>query len=173
MQFEKAKPYIKWGIYYLLLLLMVAVQTTPKLFSIFGVKPVLIVPLMICVCMFEEITPSFIFSLMTGFLWDMTSDKLLGFNAIILVCCGTLISLLCVYYLHTKLVNAYIFAVVTMVIQGLLDFFFHFAIWQIEGSSQILVKSILPTALYSIALTVIFFFCVRSISRKLNTVTRV
>lgn len=173
MQIERARPYIKWGIYYLLLVIMLALQTTPKLFAIFGIKPVLIVPLMVCVCMFEDITPSFCFSMITGLLWDLSSDKLLGFNAIILACCGTLISALCVYYLHTRPINAYFFAAATMAMQGLLDFFFHFAIWRTQNASIILVREILPTAVYSIALTFIFFYSVRAISLKLNVVTRI
>lgn len=173
MRYEKVKPYIKWGIYYLALLLLFALQTTPGLFSIAQVKPVFVVPFMVCICMFEDIVPSAIFSMITGLLWDVTSDKLLGFNAIILLCFGLLISLLFVYYLHTKLINSAIFCLAVLLLQGLLDYFFHFIIWDTQGAFDIFLLQIIPSAFYSIAFVVPFYYLVRSISNRFNEVTRV
>ncbi|MEG0895833.1 MAG: hypothetical protein RSE93_08950, partial [Oscillospiraceae bacterium] len=71
---------------------MLSLQTAPNLFSIFDIKPVLIVPLVVCVCMFENIMPSAVFSVIAGLFWDMSSNKLIGFNAIIMLAMGTLIA---------------------------------------------------------------------------------
>ncbi|MFZ2539986.1 MAG: rod shape-determining protein MreD, partial [Oscillospiraceae bacterium] len=119
---QKLLPIIKWAIYSLLLLLLYTLQTTPHLFKLFGVKPVLILPLVVCISMYESVMSSAIFAMIAGLLWDISSDKLFGFNAIILLCCSVLISLVCIYYLRTKLINSIGFCLIAALLQGFLDF---------------------------------------------------
>lgn len=169
---EKLLPYIKWTIYYFLLILFYSLQTTPNLFEIFGIKPVLVLPLVVCVCMYEGVMTSTIYAMVAGLLWDISSDKLFGFNAIILLSCGMLISLVCIYYLRTKLINSAGFVLLTALIQGFLDFTFYYAIWDYTGSSIILFQRILPTIIYTVIVSPIFYFTIRAISKRLNIISR-
>lgn len=172
MQREKLRPYLKWITYYLLLVILYSLQTTPRLFELYGIKPVLVVPLVVCVCMFEPIMPSMVFSVFAGLLWDISSDKLFGFNAIIFIVCGVLISLLCIFYLHTKLMNSLLFCTVTMIVQGLLSYTFYFAVWGHENAYIVLLSSILPTIVYTALSVIPIYFLVRYLSNKFNTVVR-
>ncbi len=172
MQIEKIRPYLKWACYYLLLLLLNAIQTTPHLFEIFSIKPALIVSLVVCVCMYESVMPSAVFSMIAGLLWDVSSDKVLGFNGIILIFCGTFISLFCIYYFHTKIINSLGFCAVVMVIQGIFDYLFYFALWQKSGAYIVLISNILPTALYTVIVTVPLFYLVKLISLKFGNIVR-
>ncbi|MEG0692589.1 MAG: rod shape-determining protein MreD [Oscillospiraceae bacterium] len=169
---EKLLPVIKWAIYYLLLLFFYTLQTTPELFQIFGVKPVLILPLVVCISMYEGVMPSAIVAMIAGLLWDISSDKLFGFNAIILLSCSVLISLVCIYYLRTKLVNSIGFCCITALLQGLLDFVFYYAIWNYSNVSVILLHDILPTIVYTVLLTPIFYYLIRLIGVKFNQTSR-
>lgn len=164
---------IKWSIYSLTLIIIYALQTTPRLFQIFGIKPILILPLIVCISMYEGIMPSAIFSMIAGLLWDISSDKLFGFNAVILLSCSVLITLICIFYLHTKLLNSMAFCLVTALLQGLLDFLFYYAIWKYDNVSIILVKDILPTILYTVILTPLFYWGVKYINSKFSLTTRV
>lgn len=170
---EKVRPYLKWACYYILLLLLYALQTTPHLFEVFSVKPVLIVPLIVGVCMFESVMPAGAFAIIGGFLWDISSDKLMGFNAIIFVACGMFISLLCIYYLHTKIMNYLGFCLAVMLIQGALNYLFYFAIWDYSNTYLIFLYNILPTIAYTLIAAIPIFFIVRKISDKFNDVARV
>ena len=169
---QKLVPYIKWTIYYLLLLFFYTLQTTPQLFQFFGVKPILILPLVVCIGMYEGIMTTAVFSIFAGFLWDISSDKLLGFNAIILLCCSVAISLVCIYYLRTKLINSVAFCAITAMLQGFLDFVFYYAIWNYSDVSIILFYQILPTTIYTILLTPLFYYLIRRISLKFNQTSR-
>lgn len=173
MKWEKWQPLIKWGGFSLLLLLFYALQTTPGLLQIASVKPVLIVSLIVCVSMYEGAMASAFYSMTAGLLWDISSDKLFGFNGLILMLCGLLISLLCIYYLHTKLVNSLLFCSVTAFLQGLLDYVFYYAVWNADGAVVALVRNILPTAAYTVAITPLIFFLVRAIERRLSPIERV
>lgn len=165
---EKLMPYVKWGLYYLILLVLYALQTNPRLFTIYGVKPVLLVAMVACVCVFEDVLPSGVFAMVAGLLWDISSDKLLGFNAIIFLMCGIMISLLCIYYLHAKLINTIVFCGIIMAIQSLLNYVFYFAIWQYENSQLMLIRIIIPTAIYTLIPVIPLFFLVRKISYRFN-----
>lgn len=173
MEYEKLRPYLKWCSYYFVLIILYALQTTPRLFQVFGIKPVFILAFAVAISMFEEVMPSAIFCVVTGLLWDISSDKLLGFNAIIFLICGVLISLICIYYLHTKIANAVLFCSAVALIQGLLDYLLYYAAWNHSHSYIILVNNILPTALYTVISMVPIYFLTKWISNKFNPVVRV
>lgn len=163
---ERLLPILKWVVYSLLLVLFYALQTTPGLFQIFGVKPVWIVALAVSVAMFENVLPSAFFAMTAGLLWDISSGKLFGFNGMVLLICGMFISLLCIYYLHSKLVNSLLFAACAALLQGLLDYLFYYALWGYDGAWISLVQNILPTALYTVAATAPVFLLIRWLSRR-------
>ena len=172
MKREKLMPILKWALYSVLLLLFYVLQTTPGLFQIFGAKPVLILALAVCVSMYEGVMASAMFSMAAGLLWDISSDKLFGFNGLIFLCCGLMISLLCIYYLRTKLWNSLLFCGVTLVVQGLLDYVFYYAIWNLENTHLILLRVILSNAAYTLAVTPLVFLLVRLIENRFTQTPR-
>ena len=92
--------------------------------------------------MFEDVLPSAMFGMAAGFLWDISSDKLFGFNALILMLGCMLISLLCIYYLHTKVLNSLLFCTVVLLVQGFLDYIFYYAVWSFDNAWLVLVSNI-------------------------------
>lgn len=172
IRMEKLRPALKWVIFSLLLLLLYALQTTPGLFEILGTKPVLILAFAIAVSMYEGVMSSAMFCMVAGFLWDISSDKVFGFNAVILLCCGLMTSLFCIYYLHTKVLNSLLFSSVTLLLQGGLDYLFDYALWNLEGAWVMLLHNILPTAAYTLVVTPLFYYLVRWIEHKLSNTAR-
>lgn len=172
MKQEKLMPILKWVLYSVLLLLFYALQTTPGLFQIFGAKPVLILSLAVCVSMYEGVMSSAMFSMVAGLLWDISSDKLFGFNGLIFLCCGLMISLLCIYFLHTKLWNSLLFCGVTLLLQGLLDYAFYYAMWNLDHSYLILTRTILPNAAYTLAVTPLVFLLIRQVENHFTEAPR-
>lgn len=170
---ENFRPVIKWMLYSLLLLLCYILQTIPGLFEIFGIKPVLVAGAAFCVSMYESPMASAVYSMLAGLLWDISSDKLFGFNGFIFLTFGLFISLLCIYYLHTKLLNSLMFCGAAMLSQGLLDYLFYYSVWGYENVSIMLIYHILPTIAYSLLLVPVFYYIVRRITEKWNIVSRV
>lgn len=169
---EKLVSAIKWITYSLLLLLAYTLQTIPGMLEFFGAKPVWILPVALSVCMFEGVMGSAVLCTVTGLLWDISSDKLFGFNAVILIIMGTIIALLCIYYLRTKLINAVFFVAVTAVLQGLLDYLFYYSLWGYDNPIIILTSHILPTAVYTVLVSPLVFFLVKKIALKFNEAAR-
>lgn len=164
MKGEKWHTALRWLAYYGLLLLFYCLQTTPGFFSIAGIKPVFVLPLAVCVCMFEEVIPAACFSMTAGFLWDISSDQLFGFNALIFFCCGAAISLLCIYYFHSKMPNSLLFGAAVLLIQNGMDLVFGYLMWGVQGSGMIFLTQMLPTTGYTMLFFPPVFYLIRKVS---------
>lgn len=161
MNNEKIKPYLTWLFYYLLLILLYTLQTTPNLFLLFGVKPILIIPLVVSVSMMENIMPSVIFSTIAGLLWDISSDKLFGFNGSIFLLLSTIIALLCIYYLRVRLINCIVFSFLFCVCALFMEYVFYFAIWDIE-STEIVLNNMIFTTIYTTIISPIVYLIIKT-----------
>ena len=163
---------LKWVIYTALLLGFFVVQTTVGLIAVFDIRPVLIVAFAVAVSMQEREWYALSFGVIAGFMWDFSSGKASGFNAFVLAACCVVIALAVMYLIGNNFLNSMIFCGATMLLQGILDYLFSYQIWGYEGSWFILVRYILPTALYTVLITPLMYFLVRRLHRKLEGMIR-
>ncbi len=154
----------KWVCYSLLLLLAYLLQTIPGFLTFFGIKPVFLVAVAVGVSMYENVVSSGIFCGVAGLLWDISSDRLFGFNGLILLLCGVTISILCVYFLHTRMLNAIAFCAATLLFQGVLDYLFCYLIWRYPGAYSVIYRQILPCAVYTLVVFPLFYLLIRKIA---------
>ena len=167
------RPTVKWLCYAGLLLLAYLLQTMPGFLTFFAAKPIWIVAVAVCVAMYEHVLPSAIFCGIAGLLWDISSDRLFGFNGMILLLCGVTISLLSIYYLHTKIINSLWFCFATLLIQGLLDYLFFFVLWRYAGAESVLWLRILPCMAFTLVIVAPVFYTTRRIAHLFHHAPRV
>lgn len=159
----------KWIVYIVLLFVFFIVQTSVPVLAVFDVRPVLVVAFVVAVSMQERETYAMAFGILAGFMWDFSSGKVPGFNAIILMLCCIVISLATMYFMGNNPVNSMLFCALTMVLQGLFDYLFYYVIWGYADSYLVLLRYILPTALYTTVVTPLLFLLVRWIHNKLES----
>ncbi len=164
MKNKQLQAVLKWGVYSLLLLAAYMLQTMPGFLTIFGAKPVFLVAVAVGVSMYENVLSSGIFCGIAGLLWDISSDRLFGFNGLILLLCGVTISVVCVYFLHTRMLNAVGFCAGTLLVQGVLDYLFCFLIWRYPGAYSVIYRQILPCAAYTVAVFPLIYLLIRKIA---------
>lgn len=168
---KNAKSISKWVLYSLLLLLLHALQATPSLLSIGGIKPVLIIPMAIAVALFENEAGSGAFGLAAGLLWDFSSGRLFGFYGMALMICCVCVSLLSMYFLKVNLSNAILLSAGTGFLLCLWDFIFYYLIWG-YGSSAISFGKLMLILIYTVALSGPIYLLARIIALRLNPVLR-
>ena len=78
----KRRSVLKWAIYALLLFVFYGLQTAPGFFRFLDAQPLLTIPLVISIAMFEHEIGGAGCGILAGFLWDMQQDTLFGFNAL-------------------------------------------------------------------------------------------
>ena len=73
---SKRRSVIKWIIYTLLLFVFYGLQTAPGFFRFLDAQPLLTIPLVLSIAMFEHEIGGAVFGILAGFLWDMQQDTL-------------------------------------------------------------------------------------------------
>lgn len=165
---KKLRLILKWSTYVILFLLLYVLQTSVPLFEVFSVKPILLVPAAICLAIQENELAGGILGAFAGLLCDMASGELFGFNAVILLICCVGGSLVVQYLMKPNLFTAMVLGAGTLLIRGMLDYLFFYAMWNYEGSSHILVRYILPTVLYSLLVLPLFYLLFKKLKRSFD-----
>lgn len=151
---------VQWMSYAVLALMSYFLMTSGS-----HVKPLLLIPLALCIASHTgEITAAAV-GVIGGLLMDVACGKLLGYNAVWLVVCCVTVSLLHSYYLRDKLLNILGLTAVCTAIQGYLDFMFYYAIWGHENVSLVYMHVMLPSGIMTVICTIPICFLVRWLCR--------
>jgi len=131
-------------------------------------KPLLLIPVSLCIASYAREHTAFITGIICGLLLDVVCGKLIGFNAIILclMCLG--ISMLYKYFLTHRLFNFIILAAVGIFIQGVLDYFFFYAIWDYSNVSFVFTNHIMPCCIYTLISALPVYAIIHNINRMLR-----
>ncbi len=159
---------IKWFLYTLVLVAAHVVGQNADLFEFSGVRPVLILPVAICVAMFEHEFPGGLFAAAAGILWGLSSDAVFGYYAILLLVLGVTAGLICSYVLRPTLLTSLLLCGLGSLFVALFDFFFFYVIWSYDGLMMFFTACMLPTVAITAVSVVPCFLVVRFISRKLQ-----
>ena len=135
--------------YTLLLMGLYVLQATPGFMMVLGIKPLLVLPAVVCIAMQEGEYLGGIYGMVGGMFCDLSSFTYFGFNALLFLLMGVGIGLLVEYLLNNSAINALLLTMVAMVIKGLVEFFFMYGIWGYEGAGLIYLNKLIPTLIYS------------------------
>lgn len=156
---------VKYMVYLLLFLILYVIQTDPVLFSIGGIKPVLVLPFAVSIAMFDKQLAGGLFGLFAGILCDTSSNVLFGFQSILYLVICIAVGLLVVYFMQPSLTNSLIFTGCGLGIRLFLEYFFYYVMWGYDNSHLILVYQMLPLLVYTLAATPLLFFLLRKMHR--------
>ncbi len=166
----RKKKAIKWLLYILLLFTAFIFQTTVDLFAVFGVKPMLILPVILFVAMFEGERAGAIVGVLGGLFWDVAADKLMGFHAIILLFLTVTVALMSLYLIRVNLWNSILVVLAGGLIICLLDYLFSYLIWGYDHSYLLLLKKILPMVGYTVIVSAPIFWLMKQIHQRFTAV---
>jgi len=158
----------KYFIYALLLLFLYVLQTTPRLFEIYGVKPMLVIPAAIAMAMHEGELAGGIYGAFAGLLCDMGGFGLFGFNGIVFLVTGAIAGLLVAYMMKCSATNCVLFVFVAMLARGSIYYMFAFGIWNHEYAWRIYLYQILPMVVYTAISAIPIFIIYRFIHMGFN-----
>ena len=154
---------IKYSLYTVLIILLYVLQSTPGFLLIFDVKPNLAVPAAICIAMREGEFVGGLYGAFAGALCDLGGPYIFGLNAIIFLIAGTAAGLLVIYMLRPGVINFVFLTAGALFTRSLLDYLFHYAMWEYENVWMVLVYHLLPGVLYSAAVSPLCYFAANSI----------
>lgn len=161
------KNLLKWVIYSILVLLSAVFQGTPHLLPmIASVMPLIVIPCVITIAMFEGETAGAAFGISGGLLWDIENWRAFGFNAFFLMLMCIFVALLIQNLFRNTIVSGILFCACAAFIQQVVTWFFFI---YLAGSEQFLVslfRIILPTVAYTVLFELLFYYLIRYINKK-------
>jgi rod shape-determining protein MreD len=159
--------WVKWVVYAVLCILISAVAYFPSFPRVGGVAPLLAVPCVVGIAMYEGENAGAAYGIFFGLLWDMQSGRAFGFNALLLMIAGIVIGLLVQYLFSNSLFAAVLFTLVTLLLIELITWFFF---CYMTGAGQFtfyFLRVILPTAGYTLPFILPVYYAQRWLSRRL------
>ena len=159
--------FVRRTVFVLLILAVHILQNTRGLFpEIFGVKANLLIPLVICIGMFEREIAGAVLGMLAGILWDSVSPMGDGYNALLLMLAGAAAGLLIDYLMRNNLVTALIFTFVFTLLLNSLYCLFFYVFDGIEITFVFYLKYYVFSAVYTTLFTPIFYLIVRLTVKK-------
>lgn len=155
----------KYLAYSLLFLLLYVLQSTPGLFGVLGVRPVLLIPAAVTLAMYEGGFTGGLFGALAGMLCDLGAFSFYGLYSLLLLCCSAAAGLLVVYLMRRTLRVAMLLTGASALLCGLLRFYFDYVLWGYTGISDIFWEQCVPMTIYTAAVSPLFFYLFRRMDR--------
>ena len=152
------KQIAKYSIFAVAVFLLYILQSTPGFLSVFGVKPVFMLPFCIILSMTDESWQAGIVYLIGGLLTDLSCGRVVGIFSILLliVCFMAVVSVK--FFFKPTLRNMYYYSFFSMVLMLSLDFFFSFMFGGYTGKLIYYIRHVLIVSAYSAAFSIPFYF---------------
>ncbi len=131
-------------------------------------KPLLLIPTALCIASYAREHTAVAAGIICGFLLDIVCGKLLGFNALILMVMCLGMSLLYKHFLMHRWYAFMLLAAAGIFIQGVLDYFFFYAIWDHSNVEYIYFHHILPCCIYTLISALPVYIVIHNINRLLR-----
>lgn len=147
---------------YLLLIIFFAVlQSAPRLsLEIWGIRPIFLISLTVCIGMFEKEIIGGYLGLFAGMCWDITSSKVVGFYSVFLLIIGVLCGLLITNFMQNNLTTLTILSAGALSLYGVIDYIGTEFTYGASSAVYSLIHVIIPQFLYSFVFVIpIYLFC--------------
>ncbi len=169
MSKAKLNLYIRRVVFVLVIFFVAMLQNTPHLFpTIFGSHAFLLIPLVVCIAMFERDLASTLMGIFAGALWDVSAAWGDGFNAIFLMLIATIVGLLINYLMRNNLSSAMLLGGVSIIAYTIIHWFIFIVCRGIDGAFKLLLTFYLPSAIYTFLFVPVFYIIMRSFLQKLK-----
>lgn len=163
---DNKKLYIRRALFIFLVCLTAAFQHTDIVVpDFFGAKAMLLIPLCVCIAIYERSLGGLAFGVLCGVLWDCVSVTADGFFSVALAATGFLAGAAITYLMRNNVFSA-------LILSAVFSFGTNIAYWLIfillkgyEGAWSVLISFYLPGALYTVLFTFIYYYLVGFIVR--------
>ena len=156
--------YIRRALFAFLIIITASCQhTAGDAFSIFGARAFLLIPLTVTIAMNEKSMGGLSFGLLAGVLWDVATVRGDGFYSVTLALAGFTAGVAVSYIVRNNILAS-------LLLSGGACFFVTVSYWLIfifirgyEGAFSMLMSFYLPSAVYSLAFTAVYYYIVKNI----------
>ena len=145
----------------LVAVLSALIQHTPGFnLSVGSVAPMLLVPFVVCVAMYERTLTGLAYGVLAGALWDFASTGADGMYTLLLAVIGFGTGLIITFYIRNKFISAAVLTLAASLAVSV-SYWMVFVLRKgFDGTWAILVTRFLPIALYSTVFVIIYYYLI-------------
>lgn len=145
-------------------------QNTGGLFpEPFGIRALLLIPLTVCISMFEREFAGIFYGLLSGVLLDAFSAQSTVFNSLMFTVFGFAAGSLITYLMRNNLLCATILTAAAALFYNILSFIVYSAFDSLDSPVVTFLRYYLASAFFTVLMTPVYYFIVRVISKQLKT----
>lgn len=161
---------LRFFAYAIELLVLYVLQETPGLIPAIGpARPVLVLPAVISIALFEGETAAMVFGMVGGLLIDFGFGSVLGFHALLLAGGCYLISLLAANLFQTNFLSALLVTAVSSASVFLLQWLFFYVMSGYAYVGYTLLAHYLPLFCYTTAITPLAYYFNRALALQIRS----
>ncbi|MBO4933973.1 MAG: rod shape-determining protein MreD [Clostridia bacterium] len=158
--------FAKWTVYSFLLLLMLVLQNT---LSLHIENICLVLPAVIVISLNDDSDVGLVLGGVFGLLWDVTSGRLFGYNALLMLLFAFAAQIVAANLIRVKWLTNLVTVAAFAAIYQLITYLFFFLIWGNGGAWYTIFRAIFRGGLSAAIAGTVFFIIFRPICRKINS----
>ena len=169
MKKENLHIYIRRAVLAVFIIITAMLQNTAHLIpTVFGARTFLLIPVVVCISMFEKDLTAALFGAFAGMIWDTTSAVGDGFNTIFLMLVGSLCGILINYLMRNNLVTALLLTSSSLFLYSICYWLFFIVGKGVEGGGLMIFTFFLPCCVYTLVFTPLIYIAIRAFMKKLR-----
>jgi rod shape-determining protein MreD len=152
------------------ILVVYVLQETPGLIpQVQGARPVMLLPVVLSIAMFESELPAMVFGLAGGLLIDFGAGGVLGFHGLLLAAACYFVSLMAANLFRTNFLTAMLVSVIVSAAAMLLQWSCFFVLYGYRWPVYALAEHYLPIYVYTAALMPLAYYFNRALALQVRS----
>lgn len=151
----------RWSIYIFMIFVSVIIMNIGQ-----SVKPVIFIPLCVCICMNEGEYPAAILGGICGLLMDFSFGRIFGYSSIFMIAFCVATVLFFKHYFLQNIINIIWMTALFIAIYQIADYFLIYAMWNYEGIKYVFKEICFPSMVYTTLISPIVWLLVRPVQKK-------
>lgn len=157
----------RYAVYGVIILLAHILQNILTIFpEIVSVRPVLLISVAVCISMFEGEVVGTVVGLLSGALWDTLTVTADGYNAVYLMVACAFCGVMLRIFMRNNIITFIMMNTGITMLYFLTYVLFFITARGIDGGAGMLLRYYLPMTIYSLVLTPVVYWLIRTVNRK-------
>lgn len=155
--------YIRKTVFVLLIILTALFQHTGFIPRLFGAPAMLLVPLTVCLCMFERSTSGMWYGVLAGALWDFASVRGDGFFAVVLTVIAFISGTLITFVFRRSIRSALVISFGALAFTNVSYWLIFILRKGYEDAFSVLISYYMPSVFYSMIFVFVYYYLAEAI----------
>lgn len=152
---------IRRGLFLLVAVVTAVLQHTPGFrLSLGYLSPMLLVPFVVCVAMYERSLTGLFYGVIAGALWDFASTGADGMFTLMLATIGFGVGIIITFYIRNRLFSAFVLTLLSSTAVSVAYWLIFVLRKSLDGSFEILLLRFLPLAVYTSVFVFVYYYLI-------------